>query len=143
MSSDGTSGDGLHAHFETELFVAELDDAEMGDVVLGADCADWLKVRLAGVAETGVAVQESWGWALPVVIAGQPLWLMLQKWYATERDWHVWIEPRGLLARLLTARSNAAALRLRDTVNRVLADEPRVSKLEWVADANALAKRGP
>jgi hypothetical protein len=143
MSSDGTSGDGLHAYFETQLFVAELDDAEADRGMLGSDCADWFRSRLAGAAEIGEAVRESWGWAVPVVIAGQSLWLMLQKWHSTEHGWHVWIEPRGLLGRVLAGRSMGPALRLRDTLNRVLADEPRVSKLEWVADANALANRGP
>jgi hypothetical protein len=128
----------LHGYFETEIFRWELEDAEVDRVTLGEDCARWFKSGLRAPAVAGEPVQEDWGWALPTTLEGQQLWLMLQKWHSTERGWHVWIEPKGAFSWLWRQRSRAAAVRLRDLVERLLMDETRVSGLRWVESVEAL-----
>lgn len=128
----------LHGYFETDMFRWQLDDADLDRVVLGEDCAGWFKSRLVEVAEAGEPVQEDFGWVLPVTIAGQNLWLMLQKWHTTDHGWHVWIEPKGLLARVQWTRSAAAATELRDAIDRLAAGEPRMGGIRWVAGPEEL-----
>ena len=128
----------LHAYFETEMFCSELHDRDIDQVVLGGDCAKWFRSRLAPDRDTGEPIQEDWGWVLPVTVAGQGLWFMIQKWHTTDRGWHVWIEPRGLLSRIFGSRFGAAAVRLRDTADRLLTNEPRVNALRWVGEAGDL-----
>jgi len=124
----------LHGYFETDMFLSGLDDADVDRVMLGHDCAEWFKSRLVGTADVGEPVQESYGWASSVTIAGRSLWLMLQKWHTTERGWHVWIEPRGLLARVQRARAAAGVPELRRALDRIAANEPRVGGIRWVHD---------
>jgi len=140
LRSSGESST-LHGYFETEMFRSHLDDAELDRVVLGSDCANWFKSRLGGTAVTGEPVQEDYGWVLPVTIAGQNFWFMLQKWHTTYHGWHVWIEPRDLLARVLGKRSAAAATLLRDAVDRFLLEDPRITGISWVADPKELEEK--
>lgn len=128
----------LHGYFETQLFRFQLDDADLDRVMLGRDCAEWFKSRLVGTAEAGEPVEEDFGWVLPVTIAGQSLWLMLQKWHTTERGWHIWIEPRGLVARIQRTRFAAAATELRDAIDRLLVGETRMGGIRWVAGPGEL-----
>lgn len=128
----------LHGYFETELFRSQLDDAELDRVVLGSDCADWFKSRLVGTVAASEPVQEDFGWVLPVTLSGQSLWLMVQKWHTTDHGWHVWIEPRGLLARIQRARAAAGATELRSALDRLAASEPRMGGIRWVFDPKEL-----
>lgn len=127
----------LHAYFETDMFQSELDDKDFDRTVLGEDCASWFRSSLKEV-EPGEPIREDWGWALSVKLEGQNAWVMLQKWHATTRGWHVWVEPRGLAAQILRGRSGAALARLRDLVDRVISAEPRIEGLTWVADPGDL-----
>lgn len=128
----------FHAYFETEMFRIESDDSELDKHPLGEDLARWFGSKLKPGYSVGEPVSEDWGWALPIACDGQNLWLMLQKWHSTERGWHVWLEPRGLLSSLFKRRTRVATGRARDAIGRVLANEHQVEGLRWLSNPEEL-----
>jgi hypothetical protein len=124
----------MHAYFETEKFRQELDDDEIGVVVLGGDCVEWLRARLEG--HEGIVVElpiwEDWGWTMAVSVDGSRLWVNVQDWsFEKAHCWHLWIEPRGFAARIMASRHSAARTRARNVIDEVLSGDPAISEVRW------------
>jgi hypothetical protein len=124
----------MHAYFTTEKFRQEVADDEIDKVVLGEDCIAWLRSQLdrcPGIA-TERPLFEDWGWTMALSVDGSPLWVNVQDWsFERARTWHLWAEPRGLLARLIASRHRTASGRLRQLLDEILSAEQAIRDLRW------------
>jgi len=124
----------MHVRFKTERFRQVLDDDEIDRVVLGEDCIEWLRAELSGRGGvvTEFPVGEDWGYTMAVTVDGSKLWINAQDWsFQQEQTWHVWIEPRGILARMNAGRHAGATSRLRQLIGDVLAGDSAIRDVRW------------
>lgn len=128
----------MHAYFKTDKFRQELNDDEVDAVVLGKDCADWLQFQLCSHEDiaTERPVFEDWGWTMALSVKGSQFWINVQDWsFEQSQTWHLWTEPRGIVARVLTrirsSRHKAASTRLRRVIGEVLSGDPAIREVCW------------
>ena len=124
----------MHAYFKTEKFRQDLNDDEIGTVVLGQDCIEWLQSRLDshdGIA-TAPPVFEDWGWTMALSVNGSNLWVNVQDWsFEQGKTWHLWMEPRGIVARITGSRHKAASTRLHQVTDEILSGDPAIHEVRW------------
>jgi hypothetical protein len=124
----------MHLFFKTDKFRQVLDDDEIGRVVLGEDCLEWFRAQLSIRNEmmTQRLVFEDWGWTMGLTVNGLQLWLNVQDWsFEQPQTWHLWIEPRGILARIRTGRYAAARTRLRQVIDEAISHEAAIREPRW------------
>jgi hypothetical protein len=124
----------MHAYFKTSKFRQVLDDDEIDRVILGEDCVEWLRAQLSSHKDivTKSPILEDWGWTMALSLDGSELWMNVQDWsFEREQTWHLWIEPRGILARINTRRLAAASRRLRELIEEVLSGDAEIREVRW------------
>jgi hypothetical protein len=124
----------MHAYFRTDRFRQELTDDEVDAVVLGEDCLQWLSSLLK--SQPGIATErpifEDWGWTMALSVNGSQLWVNVQDWsFEQSQTWHLWVEPRGIVARIRTGRHKDASARLRQAIDHALSADPAIREVRW------------
>ncbi len=124
----------MHVCFKTDKFRQVLNDDEIDSVVLGEDCIEWLWVQLSKgndvVAQRPLG--EDWGWTMALALDGAQLWINVQDWsFEKEQAWHLWMEPRGILARINPSRHAAASKLLRQLIDEVLSGDSAIREVRW------------
>lgn len=125
----------MHAYFKTDKFRQNLNDDEVDAVVLGEDCVGWLQSQLSSYEDiaTDSPVFEDWGWTMALSVNGSHLWVSVQDWsFEQGQTWHLWMEPRGIIVRILTSRYKTASMRLHQAIDEVLSGDSAIRDVRWL-----------
>jgi len=126
-----------HVRFRSLAFApTRAEAAETNPGRYGFELATWLASKLEA---RGVVVAEpfaeDWGWMIQTGDADHPAAIACGNADGSREEWLVWVEPtRTSFARRLLggqpARDDGRAALL-DTIDRVLREEPSISRIEW------------